>query len=184
MEESGRVKDLDALENTTALVRDVFNQVWTAFYEWETEYSRQKLQTLRLDVHSDPSPTASSALDRDFEIDDTLSKGGSAGSILVIDYVPGIRKPTPQRVAVDVVDVSGDLSLFEPFYESGPLAIRSIMTGDDPSAMKFIPFADDPSFDPVDNIDKHARFSWQVNFRNPDSQLFRAVVQTTDINIA
>jgi len=146
----------DALEETTALVQNTFREVWDAFFQWENEYSRQQLRAL----HTSSAQTSGLS---SFESSWSLQEYATA-----MDNLAELDMPT--SIETEVIDISIDPSLSETRYESGPLTLRNTMTGDDSSAMKYIPFADDPAFDPTDNVDKYRSFSWQDNVQTPDSQ--------------
>jgi hypothetical protein len=160
------------------VVRFVFRSVWEEFYDWEATYCQSAIKSLGLSLHA-PHTSDVITLPR------THSRNGQRTNIILpvppqslfpatdqpdiscLDYTQE-DSPVAARSVVEVINVP-KLSAF-PVYESVTPTTRSIHHGDDDDSMAFIPYADEPDFDALDNTLQYGSFSWQNKFCDPDSE--------------
>jgi hypothetical protein len=164
------------LEETISLVLSVYQTTWNEFYLWEQDYSRQTLHSLaRM-----PPPSQCSTREQtgnrssNHEYSDTVTTGTDENtepkSFTVLDYAHGdIDSPVESTLSVESINVVPQLEPCPP-YEMCTPARRNIHVGDDFEEMPFLPFADDPSFDPSSliDLDEFKVFEWQLPGRDPD----------------
>ncbi|EGO29325.1 hypothetical protein SERLADRAFT_412873 [Serpula lacrymans var. lacrymans S7.9] len=168
--------------DTTTLVPDrdlihrVFAQVWTEFYKWEQQYSRDRVQNLSRSDHYHTSPSAPAIV----KLSERLSNVSMT-----------------QDVEMQLeMDRARETMQFERFYEDGSSSIspitlhvihapevqphssyeacapiqRSVFHGDDSDAMPFMPFADEPEFDAHDYAQFYGSFAWEQDY-DPDLEI-------------
>jgi hypothetical protein len=131
-------------EETAPLVRNVFRRVWTEFYRNEVTYSRNCIDGLICPRPTKPLPP--------LNLSDSELSTSTLGN----------------WDAWDAAELYEDIPTDTPFaphasYESCTPAPQCIFLGDDPEVMPFIPFADDPRFDYIDNTTFYDGFAWQCN---------------------
>jgi hypothetical protein len=158
----------DLAEQTTALVRSIFQTVWAEFYSWERQYCQQRIGSLartgsrpvhEFNEYSQPDIDT-------LQIFEELSLEGHNDYFEIWDYSHGSSSPMFQGQSVDVIDVIPPIEPF-PYYESCTPCSRNIFTGDDSDNLPFIPFADDPNFNHVEYCKDYLFFAWQ-RIHDPD----------------
>ncbi|KAF9262759.1 hypothetical protein L218DRAFT_1000321 [Marasmius fiardii PR-910] len=174
----------DALEcepdkptDTSTLVKSTFKDAWCRFHEWNYEDTRKTIELLRAPIvrrrrhplfEDDISPAAGSS-----ELDEP-----GEHSVSVVRFGEGATV-TSASMVVQTVEVHESMSCFStPAYESCPPISRNIMVGDDPNALPFLPFADDPKFNWKDYADQHKKCAWHDPWYMLDSGEAFVTVQT------
>ena len=153
----------DDVEVTT-LTRTVFKRTWTEFYSKEVQYSQRCIDSLARPTTSAPAFPVSKAL-----ISDAFENWDSGLSL-------GSETPPESHLYATCIELDPETPFApHPSYESCTPCVQSIYLGDDPEEMPFIPFADDPDYDYIENTLFYDRFAWQ--FRDqPDAQRTRLLV--------
>jgi hypothetical protein len=134
---------MPTLEETTVLVRTVFESVWTEFHSQCQAYSRKMIESLTVPEF----PVSSQQIDEQF-----------------LNDSPTVWLPDSTQEM--------EYTVSEPFFSPHPPyecctpCTQSILHGDDPEAMPFIPFADDPKFDHLEHTLHYKRFAWQSDSKH------------------
>ncbi|PIL34576.1 transcription factor [Ganoderma sinense ZZ0214-1] len=166
-------------------VKKQFEDVLREYYAWEPTYCSEKLGSLAVSI-----PLVGSATDFDM-----IHLGGSSSSSTQpetetrsVSATRGVSFEFDRYIAHDndllevelvraeTIDTTVSLPTPYPSYESCTPTSRNILHGDDPHAMPFLPFADDPSFNPTDYVLDHKRLAWQEGYR--DTDLLEIVLET------
>lgn len=138
------------------LFYNVLSTTWNDFYDWEEEDCLRTLASLA-------APEVAQAI-LPPELSDLEETNADLYGLSLGDDTP------PGEV---VIDVSMPITPY-PLYESGPLASRGVMNGDDPEYMSFLSYADDPNFRADKYMeDHHYRFAWQWKIADPDCEHLR-----------
>ncbi len=156
-----------------SIVKKQFEDVLREYHAWEPTHCSEKIASLRVSATAIASTT-------DFDIVDlaapareiqpgtgsasTAAQGASFTRYVVHDSGPSEEEP----VCADTIDITISPPTPYPSYESCTPTSRNILHGDDPQSLSFIPFADDPSFDPTDYVLDHTSLAWQEGHSDTD----------------
>ncbi|KAJ3567434.1 hypothetical protein NP233_g6368 [Leucocoprinus birnbaumii] len=155
-----------------ALVAQVYRANWAEFFEWKREDSKKALTSLLVSAPQTEGDTLDDA-SSDYE-DESVVETASydldviRSRVRITEFIipPSSTQPTPTATTYLTpvrTRVQNQLSTYQG-YSSTTLLRRSILIGDDPNPMPFLPFSDDARFnhDGFAN-DHYDTFSWQDN---------------------
>ncbi|KAJ6627717.1 hypothetical protein B0H10DRAFT_1869485 [Mycena sp. CBHHK59/15] len=166
-------EEVDKLAQATALVISVYQQVYEEFTLWKADHTNKVFTSLgrpRSDATASFPPESVAHTSRHGI---TPHPSASASEYMEVwDY----KTSTTERIPVELVRVAS-LPSAAPAHEYSTQIERSIFHGDDPSALPFIPFADDPSFDLAAYLEEYKSFGWEEPARDPDLEFM--VIETT-----
>ena len=156
------------------VVKKQFEDVLREYYAWEPIYCSETIASLAV-----PTPVVTSATDfdivylnlglREIQPETRSASGTVAQDVSFTRYIVHDSDILEvDLVRTETIDTIVALPTPYPSYESCTPVSRSILHGDDPHAMPFLPFADDPSFDPTDYVLDHKRLAWQEGSRDTD----------------
>ncbi|KAK2466115.1 hypothetical protein APHAL10511_001757 [Amanita phalloides] len=168
--------------HATKLVYDIYQSTWHDFYRWEQKDYDRIIETLwttptTILLPLWMNPESASQIVGDEQVVSQLPN--ESHEMELVEYVlDGI---STSRTNADVTFVSVALRMPHDLiptssYESCTPLERNFSLGDDPSAMPFVPFADDPLFDQFVHLDRYEKFSWQDCL--PDPNLETIVLET------
>jgi histone-lysine N-methyltransferase EZH2 len=153
------------LDHTISLVRSVYHTVWKEFYAWEPGYCQDIITSLARLVHGTvPNIQLSDKDDGDpHEMLQDLWLDTEDELEIWESFTAG----APARTMVRPITIQAPH--FPPYasYESCTPCSRSIHAGDDSDYMPFIPFADDPQYDHIQDTHSYAFRAWE-DVRDPD----------------
>ena len=163
----------EANRDNASLVRSVLSQVQAEFSLWSWTYSRKKLRTLSFPSSApfDP-PGDHPKVFPDHPKPIHHEAWTHTVTALQRTYSPDGDIKSDASVPLEVIDLIPALAPHPPYESCAPLS-RSVFRGDDPDAMAFIPYADDPLFNQTDHTLCYGSFSWQEEF-DPDRELQRS----------
>ena len=158
--------------STANIVKKQFEDVSREYYAWEQIYCSEKIASLCV-----PTPVVGSITDFNVHLDaprethpETSSVSTAGQEALFARYIVHDNGTSEaDLVHADVINIIATPPTPYPSYESCTPTSRNILHGDDPPAMPFLPFADDPSFNPTDYMLEHTRLAWQEGYRDTDS---------------
>lgn len=169
-------------------VHDILRTTWHDFYSWEQEDFRRTIESLRSPKTVTQTP---SLLPRWTQVqphvgpicdsqtpDNPWPWTEAAVSELSMDEIEIMEYQTVDGVATkDLSFISVTLEMPEgipscPQYEACTPLDQNMLLGDDPAAMAFLPFADDPSFDQMSYFDEYEDLSWQRATRDPNCMYY------------
>ncbi|KAM5545791.1 hypothetical protein V8D89_000829 [Ganoderma adspersum] len=162
-------------------VKKQFEDVLHEYYTWEPIYCSEKIASLAVFT-----PMVASTTDFDMMVHpiapkeikpETRNVSDAAQEVSFTRYIVHDSDLLEvELVRADIIDTAVTLPTPYPSYESCTPTVRNILHGDDPHAMSFLPFADDPSFDPTDYVLDHKCLAWQEGSR--DTDLLEIVLET------
>lgn len=146
------------------VVSDVFRSTWLDFSLQDFEDSQKSLLSL--------SQTYEAPSHRHTKLPSELAQ-----KTAVLPDGP-LLESSSQVNDFDFYDVTLSIPLHHearfikqyPAYECCTSTSRSVMVGDDPNYMPFLPFADDPTFNHQDLMDEYKFFSWQRPNQDPNCE--------------
>lgn len=142
------------------LVLQVYRSVWEEYSEWSDKHTASSLKSLEtslqeLDLQEKESPdTCHITADNDLLF--TTSEFNADGFIVEEYETKGTS-----------IIVDQTLRSHPPYESCTPIA-RNLMVGDDPDDLPFIPFADDPTYNFLSDIEEYSCFRWQEPFIDSD----------------
>lgn len=155
-------------EQTLALARSTFRNVWTQFYDWENVFCLNAIDSITSMRgaecgHIEARSTSTTARSGGVSNSRTLSQDTVVYTSYAVDSAP-----ISNSIDIDTIDVHS----FDPHpdYESVTPTSKNIFQGDDSDCMAFIPYTEDPTFDHIDYTHYYMKegFAWQAKFRDPD----------------
>ncbi|TBU37894.1 SET domain-containing protein [Dichomitus squalens] len=166
---------------TPSVVKETFREVWYDYYAWEPTYCSRKLTSLRANMGL---PAVHSISDSDLTDPNHPAEDGiPTRNMSITDSETSFTRYTVNEsiqlhtaiVDADTTTITMTLTPYPP-YESCTPASRNILHGDDPNYLPFVPFADDPTFDPTEYVYDHKGLAWQEAYR--DSDVLEIVLET------
>lgn len=178
-------------DSHSRFVHDILRATWQDFYCWEEEDFRHTIEALRppkmvtktpsllpqwtqIQPHAGPIHGSQDTLDSPWPWTEVAVSELSLDEIEIMEYqtLDGPNDVTTKNLK-DLSFISVTLEMPEgmpscPQYEACTPLDQNILLGDDPAAMAFLPFADDPSFDQMSYFDEYEYLSWQCTTRDPN----------------
>ena len=159
------------------LVKQELREVWYRYYGWEPTYCFEKLASLR--VTTTPLPVVLSILDSDLAdethsirhaqcTEGTFSNDNDSDAMFTSYTVNRSGQLDTALIRADTITITAPMITPYAPYESCTPASRNVLHGDDPNYLPFMPFADDPTFDPTDYVLDHKGLAWQEGYRDSD----------------
>jgi hypothetical protein len=140
-----------------SLVQSVFQRTWDEFYTWEQAYSQDTIDALA-------RPSLPPPIDINLSeplVFDTRSQNTAFGGGIDSFDVWDCSSPTTRQSTLSVESITCPQFKPHPPYEACTPCSRSILQGDDPDSMPFVPFADDPHFNQFDHMNYYSKLAWQ-----------------------
>ena len=183
---------MDAGSDHSRLVHDILCTTWDDFYSWEQEDFHRTIEALRspemvtktpsllprwIEIQPHPGPIRDSDQDTP---DGFRSWTEAAVSELSLDEIEIMEYRTidgpDSSTTKDFSFISVTLGMPQgipacPQYEACTPLDQNIKLGDDPDALGFLRFADDPAFDLMDYANGYECLSWQ-RMRNDPSCMY------------
>ena len=159
-----------SLEETTALVHDVYKATWHDFYTWEQDHCLRTLHSLARTPSSSPPRSAEiktrSLSNCDLSLEAAVvDKTTEEESFTLHDY--SRDTPAISTLSAQTINVINPFKACPPYEICTPVS-RNIYVGDDFEDMPFIQLVDDPTFDLAAHTADYKRFEWQLPNRDPD----------------
>ncbi|TFY55068.1 hypothetical protein EVJ58_g8483 [Rhodofomes roseus] len=161
---------------TAAKVRTIFKEVWVEFCAWEANFTTETLQVAAID---------SKAKSVDYQQAPLRANGAylpTSGDSTPLNHVDGTKSRATETFLV--LELYGDsistedavkvetitLTDFEPCssYQGCTPIPANLLQGDDPSDLKFIPLADDPTFNAAEYFADYEHLAWQLQEKEVD----------------
>ncbi|KAJ7282490.1 SET domain-containing protein, partial [Mycena rebaudengoi] len=164
--------ELDELALATNLVDFVYQEVYEEFRIWKHDYASKILASLA----TRPRSRVSSVSIANNSTDSGYALGPpSTSSATTVEYIEvwDYETETMGQMPVDVTHMNNAFPAPFSAHEFCTPISRNVFLGDDPRAMPFMPFEDDPSFNHVEYLDA---FDGQADIQDPDLEV--VVVET------
>jgi histone-lysine N-methyltransferase EZH2 len=158
----------ERLAYATSLVQNVFDEVYDEFRLWKRDYASRALQAVargaRPSSPKDPISQAEISEPTSSEPEKALL---SPSPTLEYTEIWDAETRTTAKVPTQVFRVLDTFSAL-PAHEYATPSARNIFLGDDPGALPFIPFADDPTFNRALFLREYKKFSWRMASADTD----------------
>ena len=162
-------------ETVTALITSVYNDVWDEFYAWEQDYCASEIRSLQRDAPPNADASEESRESEPAELVTPQSFFTNAfidSDLLHWEYPAEVverRDDTENLIDYQIVHLKAPKLSPTPHYESCNPMSTSILAGDDPDEMPFIPFPGSAGFEFDAYRNQHEKFSWENERMDPDS---------------
>ncbi|KAJ7629113.1 hypothetical protein FB45DRAFT_920000 [Roridomyces roridus] len=171
----------DAFSDAKRIVKQVYDQVYTEFRVWKAEYASRIMDSLVQPPSYSPAQMDDTVtqeppfdLPEDSpEFPEFFPTSSYQISIESYDYKTGLTEQIP----FEVTRVH-DLPPRAPEHEHCTPSNRNVFVGDDPQAMPFMPFLNDPTFDHDAYADEHKTYAWEPEL-TVDPDVDAVVIETT-----
>jgi histone-lysine N-methyltransferase EZH2 len=143
------------MDPTTALVFNTFKTCWESFSRWKILDAPKVMSSLKREPLPVPDPEAAAA--------ESDGEPTSSGLHVEATLYDSDEEPTEKfTFPIETTKIRGTLKP-HPVYTSCTPASRSDVVDDDPHSMRFIPYADDETFDHGAQTERYDCFQWQRN---------------------
>ncbi len=162
----------DGTPSENLLVTSELKIVWQEYYELEPEACARALSALSIEEPSRPRCLAPSTTDNAAQ---ETHLGPAATPDKILDDIDlSLYSLADEQWNLSSIHVETVLHISLPStcpaYESCAPLQQSILHGDDPNFMPFLPYADEPTFDGEDHALEYKALAWQESYRDPDSE--------------
>ncbi|EMD34622.1 hypothetical protein CERSUDRAFT_97211 [Gelatoporia subvermispora B] len=148
------------------LITETYKSVWKYFHEWDFEDCKQNISGLhvvseRLAYDGWLLPTTSQLED------DMLVDGASNDWTFEVTDIQDDIETT--KITTAIVRRVEKLRPY-PKYEACTPVSQNIMSDENVSELRFIPYADEPGFDVDEHVNRHRTIAWKTKTNDPNSE--------------
>ncbi|KAL7283912.1 hypothetical protein ACG7TL_001184 [Trametes sanguinea] len=160
-------------QSLTDHIRDTYRNTWAEFYKQEQEQCTQLLQTLASASPRRPPPLT---VLLSADVDSSGMTVDESPTDVTVNIRDCERSRMTVRVLQDDLELSSVASYAYPKYESCTPSSQSVLYNGDPLLMAFVPYADEPGFQPdiEPYASHHSRFAWQSEWYDVDFKIIAA----------